>query len=567
MNAVAYEVQVIATGARAVDAGGKRELFTEETTTALVFENGGVLKLAAAVAPGQLLFLTHKESKREVVAQVTRKRDFRPTVCYVEVEFSEASPGFWGIAFPEMPAGAPAVASPTEAIAPQKRAERPESVELPELTEQPEPMEEDLIGDEPAAPTVAPSVEEVAALKTEVEALREQLKLLQTQTAEEAQLAEPSQVPVDPAAHGPAPAHAPAPPLPKLRLKMTEASQGPVTEISGAGASDVAAARAVASDAAETTHEGAEPSFSEEDLLPKPALNFDAAKPPKKTFSKPKAHSEPGHMVGAKSSSGVRKDLLFTAFVLVTLGAVWYENLLPWLPRPKFFGPGAAPSFAVHPPSRPPARTVASLPTNESNAVSASEAPRTTASVPGTTQNEAAQSNGGGKHDVAQPAPAESAKASTVPATDAPVPEKPNAVPGATADVIDPGEKPTESANVVAPAKKHLAPLALSKAAMVSPDASDKTGIVPPKLIKAVRAVASPNALQEFSKGGGDGVTFEAVVDTSGHVKPIKVLSGLATLQRAATEALKKYQYEPATRHGKPAAARVTVTVKFLFEP
>src|SRR5580692_9496837 len=67
MNAVACEVQVIATGARPAEAGGKRELFTEETTTALVFENGGVLKLAASVATGQLLFLSQKESKREVV--------------------------------------------------------------------------------------------------------------------------------------------------------------------------------------------------------------------------------------------------------------------------------------------------------------------------------------------------------------------------------------------------------------------------------------------------------------------------------------------------------------------
>jgi len=60
MNAVACEVGVIATGARSSEKGGQRELFTEETTTALVFENGGVLRLAAAVVPGQLLFLTHK---------------------------------------------------------------------------------------------------------------------------------------------------------------------------------------------------------------------------------------------------------------------------------------------------------------------------------------------------------------------------------------------------------------------------------------------------------------------------------------------------------------------------
>jgi len=46
---------VIATGARPGDSGGQRDLFTEETTTVLVFENGAVIRLSAAVAAGQLL--------------------------------------------------------------------------------------------------------------------------------------------------------------------------------------------------------------------------------------------------------------------------------------------------------------------------------------------------------------------------------------------------------------------------------------------------------------------------------------------------------------------------------
>ena len=162
MNAVACEVHVIATGARPAEKGGQRELFTEETTTALVFENGGVLRLAAAVVPGQLLFLTHMETKREVVAQVTRKRDFRPTICYVEVEFSEPADGFWGIEFPKVPTPAPAHA-------------RQEAGN--ELAQE----EQDILAGELAEPPTAPSAQEISALKDEVEVLREQLKLLQTQ--------------------------------------------------------------------------------------------------------------------------------------------------------------------------------------------------------------------------------------------------------------------------------------------------------------------------------------------------------------------------------------------------
>ena len=47
----------------------------------------------------------------------------------------------------------------------------------------------------------------------------------------------------------------------------------------------------------------------------------------------------------------------------------------------------------------------------------------------------------------------------------------------------------------------------------------------------------------------------------------MKVLTGPPSLQNAAMDALKQYQYEPATQRGKPVAAHVTVTVKFLFEP
>ena len=164
-NPVALEVPVIATGARPGDSGGQRDLFTEETTTVLVFENGAVIRLSAAVAAGQLLFLTHKESRREVVAQVTRKRDFRPTNCYVEVEFSEPAPGFWGVKLSEN-------REPLPATAQQK-----EAAELVQGSR--------IVSSKESAPAPAPNAAEVEKLKEEVEALREQLRSMQTQTTAE----------------------------------------------------------------------------------------------------------------------------------------------------------------------------------------------------------------------------------------------------------------------------------------------------------------------------------------------------------------------------------------------
>src|SRR5215469_18856766 len=111
---VALETAVIATGARPGNPAAKRELFTEETQTVLVFERGAVIRLSAAVADGQLLFLTNKITGKEVVTQVIRKRSFRPTSCYVDLEFTEPCPGFWGIEFPESAATSPAAAQLSE---------------------------------------------------------------------------------------------------------------------------------------------------------------------------------------------------------------------------------------------------------------------------------------------------------------------------------------------------------------------------------------------------------------------------------------------------------------------
>src|SRR5260370_9022437 len=96
-NMIAEEVRVTVAGPSAGKGTVERELFNEETTSVLVFENGGVIRLSAAVTPGQFLLLTNVESKREAGAQGRRKRADRPTIFYVGMEFPETTPRFWGM--------------------------------------------------------------------------------------------------------------------------------------------------------------------------------------------------------------------------------------------------------------------------------------------------------------------------------------------------------------------------------------------------------------------------------------------------------------------------------------
>src|SRR5207245_4393270 len=123
---VALEVPVTVNGARAVDGSDKREPFSESTKTVLIFGSGAVIRLSSSVAPGQLLFLTNEKTKKEVVCQVVKSKNYRNVSGYVELEFTEPVVGFWGMRFPgdrigsapQPTAPAPAINSPAASGSP-----------------------------------------------------------------------------------------------------------------------------------------------------------------------------------------------------------------------------------------------------------------------------------------------------------------------------------------------------------------------------------------------------------------------------------------------------------------
>ncbi|HYL84815.1 MAG TPA: TonB family protein [Candidatus Angelobacter sp.] len=120
---VALEVAVTVNGARSIDGSDKREPFSETTKTVLIFGNGAVIRLTSSVAPGQLLFLTNERTKKEVVCQVVKSKNYRNVSGYVELEFTEPVVGFWGMRFPgdrigTVPAPAPAAIPPAAFSAP-----------------------------------------------------------------------------------------------------------------------------------------------------------------------------------------------------------------------------------------------------------------------------------------------------------------------------------------------------------------------------------------------------------------------------------------------------------------
>ena len=115
-QAAAAEIAVTVNGARTIAGSDKREPFSENTNTVLVFPNGAVIRLASMVAAGQLLFLTNEKTKKEVVCQVMKSRNEASVGGYVELEFTEPAAGFWGMRFPGAAPIAPAASATKSAM-------------------------------------------------------------------------------------------------------------------------------------------------------------------------------------------------------------------------------------------------------------------------------------------------------------------------------------------------------------------------------------------------------------------------------------------------------------------
>jgi TonB family protein len=211
---VALEVPVTVNGARTVEGSEKREPFSETTSTVLVLVNGAVIRLSSSVAPGQLLFLTNDKTRKEVVCQVVKSKNYRSASGYVELEFTEPVLGFWGMRFPGDRTTAttslaaprksdPAAAEPAKSADPKTSSyadtRTPAETVTENLADAVEEFKTEIKADSRSnskADFLAPSESSVDGLKLEANRLQEQLSALLFAEQKEAE-AKPS-VPVVP---------------------------------------------------------------------------------------------------------------------------------------------------------------------------------------------------------------------------------------------------------------------------------------------------------------------------------------------------------------------------------
>jgi len=502
---VALETAVVATGARPGDTAAKRQLFTEETQTVLVFERGAVIRLSAAVADGQLLFLTNKATGKEVVAQVLRKRAFRPTNCYVDLEFTEACSGFWGIEFPKT--GGASIAEKAQVSGDHAESE----------------------SDSPQA-AAPPDAQEVLQLKQEVSALQDELKSLRGSGSAE---------------HG----------------TIVESSAG-ITKRPAEVADDVA-------------KRDEERRLSELFAI---EARQEAAAGPKRLVSYPQKTAAP--LASSRSSSGKSgksgKKIAALIFLLLTAGGVAayqfgaldsvIKKPLPPKPTATVASTNAAkaapvsarvsvpaqPSPALNPPPVNPAAAAAlgngGVPaatgsTNSMASTSSVVEPRIDSRT--NAAKEPSREVFGSSARSAAHSPSRPAVRSTPSRSAAPKGSPPGANPA--------GDVASQPATTV------VQPLA----APVS-DAAAGGDYIAPKLLKSVKPVTPSTLMRNYVTGN---VNVDALIDTTGHVKSVTVLSGPSKLRANAIEELKQYVYEPARRNGKAVPAHVQLSLQYWYEP
>ena len=93
------------------------EPFEEQSTTMIVFAQGGVLKMSTTVNTGQMMVLTNLKTRQDVICRVLKVRNNPNLQSYVEIEFTHPQPGYWGVSFPSDDSeSAPKPATPSQAL-------------------------------------------------------------------------------------------------------------------------------------------------------------------------------------------------------------------------------------------------------------------------------------------------------------------------------------------------------------------------------------------------------------------------------------------------------------------
>jgi protein TonB len=191
-SAVCVEVPLEIHGSRRSNIQGQpAEPFNEETFSVIVFPNGGIVRLEAAVIAGQMLAVTNRNSQRGILCRVTNVRNYPKLKSYVEVVFSQPAPGFWGVRFPDE---GHSYSRPVETVEPQQAAQPSAQKSAPRPTSQPQLQAPRALPPSPPPKAAEPASAKLEQAAASLKSLAAELATAIAPPVDEPALTEPSTV-------------------------------------------------------------------------------------------------------------------------------------------------------------------------------------------------------------------------------------------------------------------------------------------------------------------------------------------------------------------------------------
>jgi len=564
-EAVSLEIPIKVHGSRVTEVvlgtTPHTEPFEEQSTTMIVFAQGGVLKMSTPVTSGQMMVLTNLKTRQDVICRVLKVRNNPNLQSYVEIEFTHPQPGYWGVFFPSDDSEqAPRPAASVQPVNSESRIKAETSPESSRPFAGPPNMPSAV----PARPPVAsvppsPSAANPAPASYVAPLPQPGSAFISIGSQEEVQVAASSTLSknakllesVKENRGASAPKKNPA-----EAANISTAPSAPV--FAGASVVELSAQSAIELERqlqpiAEAPAANSTRAFGESGASDTPATS-------REMFGSTLGVSAAGNLA---ETTGPRRNWLLIAAcaavaVVLVIGAVTYFSSAP-------AGKSGGSSNAVVPPAPV-------VETSQNSAQSA--AGQTPYSIPAPSAN--AAPNGSRSADNANAARASHAVVtdhvdeSPVQAPSSVTPKRMarslNAHPVAAKRTgMNQAEAPTLDAGLASPsANTSLAAVVGASNTLPPPPPSAVSlggGVVKnPKLISSAPPVYPRAAMQAMVDGD---VVIHAVIDKNGNVTEATVISGPMMLQNSALDAVRRWKYAPSTLNGEPVSADTTVTVKF----
>ncbi len=575
LDAVSLELSVKVHGTRVTEVvrgtTPHTEPFEEQTSTMIVFPQGGVLKMSTPVASGQMMVVTNLRSGHDAICRVVQVRAFGHGQSYVEIEFTHRQAGYWGVSFASDKNATPSPIPPAPIAPPVSldvKIEKSEDKPAPPISWAPAASLKSPLGKSPTQAgqqesAFAPigSQEEVQPAAAPTSRLRSSSgrdtdrKGLVAEAARKSLLSDlPPAAPVTPAA--------------SLSMADLQGDSHAASGISFAGVPG----EAIDESPAEISRAADASSVAFGRLAATASLSGShAAREPFGSLNVGTPQSETG-----KQRNWLTIAAGVVAILAVGAGATYFLHL------PPFGAKSNRTSARVSAPAAPPVEPTAQPATQAASAIATPAAPAqpVAASEPAV---------------VATPSVTSRA---TEPTPSVTKPAKPTTQPAPVAATAPGEEKPATKASAALAAmnshpteRKHAGDLGDEDSApsldgvstgagelpalgnSIAPPAPDKPqgpvrirvggALKPPRLVSSVLPIYPSMARDAGIEGE---VVIDTTIDETGKVTSTKVVSGPAVLRQSALDALRQWRYAPSMLNGQPIPVQMTVTIKFHRE-